>query len=112
MTEEIQLGALSVTPDVLSQIASLSATEVDGVASGDGGGFKDLISVGTPKGAVVAMGEDGKLTACVHIRVLYGNPLREVAKRVQVAVADALQGMTGQSVASVDVFVDAIVFPG
>ncbi len=113
MSEEITLDGIGVAPGVLETIAQVSAQSVDGVAQivSAGGGLAGLVPKGPARGVTVEVGEDGALAASVHISALYGRPLREVATDVQRAVTDALLTHTGQTVASVDVFVDGVVFP-
>ncbi|MBN2248375.1 MAG: Asp23/Gls24 family envelope stress response protein [Coriobacteriia bacterium] len=113
MSEEITLDGIGVAPGVLETIAQISAQSVDGVAHivTSGSGLAGLVPKGAARGVIVEIGEDGALTASIHISALYGRPLREVATDVQRAVTDALLTHTGQAVASVDVFVDGVVFP-
>jgi len=113
MSEEITLDGIGVAPGVLETIAQVAAEGVEGVASipGAPGGLAGVVKKGSSRGICVEVGEDGSLVAAVRISALYGRPLREVAGDVQRAVTDALLTHTGQSVATVDVFVDGVVFP-
>jgi len=113
MSEEITLDGIGVAPGVLETIAQISAQSVDGVACmvSSSSGLAGLVPKGPARGVIVEVGQDGALTANIHISALYGRPLREVATEVQRAVTDALLTHTGQTVASVDVFVDGVVFP-
>ena len=113
MTEEITLDGIGVAPGVLETIAQVSAESVDGVAAivASSAGLPGLVPKGAARGVIVEVGEDGALAASLHISATYGRPLREVATDVQRAVTDALLTHTGQTVASVDVFVDGVVFP-
>ncbi|MHB1137225.1 MAG: Asp23/Gls24 family envelope stress response protein [Coriobacteriia bacterium] len=113
MSEEITLDGIGVAPGVLETIAQISAQSVDGVAHivASSSGLAGLVPKGPARGVIVEVGEDGALTASIHISAHYGRPLREVATAVQRAVTDALLTHTGQAVASVDVFVDGVCFP-
>lgn len=114
MTEEITLEGIGVAPGVLETIALVAAESVDGVAGvpGASSGLAGLVQKGTSaRGVCVQVNEDNTLVAAVRISALYGRPLREIAGDVQRAVADALLTHTGQKVATVDVFVDGVVFP-
>lgn len=113
MADEITLDGIGVAPSVLETIATVAAEGVDGVAgiAGAPGGFAGLVQKGGSKGVVIEMDENGALTAAVRIAALYGRPLRDIAADVQRAIADAFLIHTGQGIASVDVFVDSIVFP-
>lgn len=113
MSEEITLDGIGVAPGVLETIAQVAAEGVDGVASipGVAGGLAGVVKKGSSRGVCVEVAEDGSLVAAVRIHALYGRPLREIAGDVQKCVTDALLTHTGQSVATVDVFVDGVVFP-
>ncbi len=113
MSEEITLDGIGVAPGVLETIALVAAESVDGVAGipGSSTGLAGLVQKSNARGVCVQVSEDGTLVAAVRISADYGRPLREIAGDVQRAVTDALLTHTGQKVASVDVFVDGVVFP-
>lgn len=112
MSEEITLDGIGVAPGVLETIAQVAAEAVDGVACIPGGaGLAGVVKKGTARGVCVEVGDDGALVASVRISALYGRPLREIAGDVQRSVTDALLTHTGQAVATVDVYVDGVVFP-
>jgi len=113
LTEEITLEGIGVAPGVLETIALVAAEGVDGVAGipGASSGLAGLVQKGNTRGVCVQVNEDNTLVAAVRISARYGRPLREIAGDVQRAVADALLTHTGQKVATVDVFVDGVVFP-
>jgi len=111
---EIQLEGLSVAPGVLDTIVTMAAEAVEGVASLGAPGLAGLVQKSARKGAAravdVCVDEDGKLTAAIHLQVIYGHKLKDVANAVQNSVADAVQSQVGVQIAAVDVFVDGIVF--
>lgn len=111
MSDEIMLEGLGVAPGVLETIATLATEQVDGVASVPGKGVAGLVQKGSTRPVSVCVGDDGALSAQVHISVHFGTPLRSVAGAVQGAVADALLTQTAHAVSSVDVFIDSITFP-
>jgi uncharacterized alkaline shock family protein YloU len=113
MTDEITLDGIGIAPGVLETIAMVAAQGIEGVAevSCAGGGLAGLVQKGSARGICIEIGEDGALKASIRIHAHYGRPLREIATDVQKAVIDALLTHTGQTVASVDVYVDAVVFP-
>lgn len=112
MSEEITLDGIGVAPGVLETIALVAAEGVDGVSGIPGAaGIAGLVQKGNARGVCVQVNEDDTLVAAVRISAMYGRPLREIAGDVQRAVTDALLTHTGQTVASVDVFVDGVVFP-
>ncbi len=109
MADEIRLESMNVTPEVLQTIVGIATAEVEGVAGVDGTGIVDII--GGRKGIEVAGDEDGGLSVALHLRVAYGRDMVAVAGEVQRAVADALKSMAGTKPATVDVYVDGVVFP-
>lgn len=113
MSEEITLDGIGVAPGVLETIALVAAEGVEGVAGvlGSSSGLAGLVQKGATRGVCVQVSEDGTLVSAVRISAVYGRPLREIAGDVQRAVTDALLTHTGQKVASVDVFVDGVLFP-
>src|SRR5574340_200733 len=112
MSEEIALDGIGVAPGVLETIALVAAEGGDGVSRvpGASGGLAGLVQKGSSRGVTVEVDAD-TLRASIRICANYGRPLREIAGDVQRAVADALLTHTGQTVATVDVFVDGVVFP-
>lgn len=114
MSDEIRLEGLGVAPGVLDTIVTVAAEEVEGVAAVGASGLAGLVQKGSRKGAAravdVCSGEDGTITATIHLQILYGHKLKDVAKAVQIAVADAVTSQVGATVAAVDIYVDGIVF--
>lgn len=114
MSDEIRLEGLGVAPGVVDTIVTVAAESVDGVAGVGAPGLAGLVQKGSRKGSAravdVCTDEDGAITATIHLQVMYGRKLREVANAVQEAVADAVSSQVGVTLAGVDVFVDGIVF--
>lgn len=115
MSDEIRLEGLGVAPGVLDTIVKVAVESVEGVAAVGAPGVAGLVQKGARKGPAraidVIVDDDGSLQAVAHVQVTYGSRLREVAERVQSAVSEALSSQVGVSVASVDVYVDGLVFP-
>jgi uncharacterized alkaline shock family protein YloU len=112
MSTEMHFEGLDVAPGVLETIVTLAATDVDGVACVDCSGLVGLMQkAGRTKPIEVSLADDGGFAVTIHMSVGYGRPLRAIAADVQRAVADALQSQTGHTASTVDVFIDAIVFP-
>ncbi len=115
MSDEIRLEGLGVAPGVLDTIVTVATEGVEGVAAVGAPGIAGLVQRGVRKGSSravdVCVGEGGELVVSVHVQVQFGHRIREVAERVQGAIAEALSSQTGMPVASVDVYVDGIVFP-
>jgi uncharacterized alkaline shock family protein YloU len=109
MPAELSLEGLDIAPGVVETVVQLAAGAVEGVASVDSSPL-GKISRAT-KVTEVSLDEDGLFVVTLHITVIYGRPLRQLAAAVQDAVCDALQSQTGHAASRVDVFIDAIQFP-
>jgi len=107
---EGEKGNVGISKDVVTAIAGIAVSEVEGIAnlrSGDGAfrrgeGMKRYVDTEVE-------GENVKVT--VRITVLYGNPIHKVAKQVQTRVKAEIERMTGLRVSGVDVDVQRLVEP-
>lgn len=101
-------GSLQISTEVIAKIARLAALEVDGVsdvATGTSQNVRSLLGrTGLQKPVTVVM-EDGIATVTVHITVVYGSKVMPLCEKVQENVKQAIQNMTGITVARVDVLV-------
>ncbi len=108
------LGAVRIADEVVSIIAGLAATEVEGIAGMSGGiagGIAEILGrKNFSKGVRVEVGE--KETAVdLYIIVKYGVRIPDVALAVQEGVKRAIETMTGLSVIEVNVHVQGVGFP-
>lgn len=114
MSDPIRMEGLGVAAGVLDTIVNVAVESVEGIAAVGAPGIAGLVQKGTLKGSGravdVAVDEDDAITVTVHVQVVYGSKLKEVAAAVQSAVAEAIKSQVGVDVAVVDVFVDGIVF--
>jgi uncharacterized alkaline shock family protein YloU len=105
---EAEKGNVGISRDVVTAIAGIAASEIDGIANlraGDstfrrGEGMKRFVDT-TVEGDVV--------TVTVRITVLYGNPIHKVAKQVQTRIKAEIERMTGLRVSAVNVDVQRLV---
>ena len=106
-------GFIQIAGDVVSNIAGLAATEVDGVSRLSGNVPNELISKlgrkNLSKGIRVTYGTD-TFTIDVAVVVKFGFNIVDVSKAVQEKVAQALYTMTGLKVSRVNVRVSGIDF--
>ena len=108
------LGAVRIADEVVSIIAGLAATEVEGIAGMSGGiagGIAEMLGrKNFSKGVRVEVGE--KETAVdLYIIVKYGVRIPDVALAAQENVKQAIETMTGLAVVEVNVHVQGVGFP-
>ena len=100
------MGEVQVADEVVTIIAGLAATEVDGVTSMGGNITKDLVSrlgiKNLSKGIRVSVEED-KVSVYLTLNIAYGYAIPEVSQKVQERVKGAIENMTGLQVAGVNV---------
>ncbi len=109
-----ELGAIRIADEVVSIIAGLAATEVDGVASMSGGiagGIAEALGrKNFSKGVKVEVGEE-ETSVDLFLIVRYGSRIPDVAWEVQETVKKAIENMTGLKVIKVNVHVQGVNFP-
>ena len=104
-------GVVSIAEDVVAMIASIAATEVEGVASMVGNITNELMSrVGMKKltkGVKVSV-IDGKVNVDLAITIDYGYNIPETCQSVQSKVKAAVENMTGLDVDVVNIRIGGI----
>lgn len=106
LNEDAQTGAVSIADDVVAMIASLAATEVEGVGAMVGNITNELMSrVGMKKltkGVKVDVLE-GKVNVDLAITIDYGHNIPATCQNVQKKVKAAIENMTGLEVENVNI---------
>lgn len=106
LKEDEKLGAVQIADDVVAMIASLAATEVDGVSALVGNITNELMSkVGMKKltkGVKVEVIE-GVVSLELAIMIEYGHNIPQTCQNVQTKVKTAIENMTGLSVSDVNI---------
>lgn len=109
-----ELGTIRIADEVVSIIAGLAATEVEGVAGMSGGiasGIAETLGrKNFSKGVKVEVGEK-EAAIDLYIIVKYGVRIPDIALNVQEAVKAAIENMTGLSTVEVNVHVQGVGFP-
>jgi len=103
-------GSVGISRDVVTAIAGIAISEIDGIANlrrGDssfrrGEGMKRYVDTSV---------EGDVVNVTVRITVVYGNPIHKVAKQVQTRIKAEIERMTGLSVNAVNVEVQRLVKP-
>lgn len=105
--------SVRIADDVVAVIASIAATEVEGVAGMSGGlvsGMAEMLGKKQlAKGVKVQVGEK-ECALDLFLVVEYGVRIPEVAQRVQENVKRAVETMTGLTVVEVNIHVQGISF--
>ena len=108
------LGSIRIADEVVSIIAGLAATEIDGIAGMSGGlvgGIAEMLGKKNfAKGVKVEVGEK-EAAVDLFIIVKYGVRIPDVAIAVQENVKQAIETMTGLSVVEVNIHVQGVGFP-
>lgn len=108
------LGTIRIADEVVSIIAGLAATEVEGVAGMSGGiagGIAEILGrKNFSKGVKVEVGEK-EAAIDLYLIVKYGVRIPDIALNVQEAVKSAIENMTGLSTVEVNVHVQGVGFP-
>ena len=105
--KEDGLGEVQIAEEVITIIAGLAATEVEGVCSMGGNITKELVSrlgmKNLSKGVRVEVTEEGKIEVFVTINIAYGYAIPAVSGNVQEKVKAAIENMTGLEGSGVNV---------
>ena len=106
MQEDENIGTVRIADEVVAMIASLAATEVDGVSSMAGNISNELMSkVGVKnltKGVRVdVFGSDVKVDLAVLVEFGYSIPA--TSQKLQERVKNAIENMTGLNVTDVNI---------
>ena len=100
------IGEVKIADEVVTVIAGLAATDVDGVASMEGNITNELVSKlgvkNLSKGVKVTVLE-GVVTVDLTLNIEFGKNILEVSKKVQDKVKSSIENMTGLEVADVNI---------
>ncbi len=111
MAEQSNIGSVKVSDEVIATIASVAATQVDGVVGMSEGivdGIAKIITGGqATKGIKVSVGEE---EAAIDISVIveYGHSIAEIGRKIQECVKNAIESMTGLRVVEVNVYIQGV----
>ena len=101
-------GSVGISKDVVTAIAGIAVSEIDGIANLSQGDSSFRRGEGMKR--YVDTDVDGDVvTVTVRITVLYGNPIHKVAKQVQTRIKAEIERMTGLRVSAVNVDVQRLV---
>ncbi|MDO5336013.1 MAG: Asp23/Gls24 family envelope stress response protein [Eubacteriales bacterium] len=105
------IGEVKVADEVVTIIAGLAATEVEGVASMAGNITNELVSKlgkkNLARGVRVTILE-GVVTVDLTLNIEYGKNILETSKKVQDKVKSSIENMTGLEVADVNIHIAGV----
>ena len=108
---ESSIGEVQIASEVITAIAGISASEVEGIESMVGSGVGDIIGKlggkSNSKGVKVNITDD-KAELDVAVNVRFGYSIPKVSAKVQEKVSQAVSSMTGLEVTRVNVRVAGI----
>ncbi|MHB9946468.1 Asp23/Gls24 family envelope stress response protein [Clostridium botulinum] len=112
---EIDMGIVKISDEVVGVIAGLAATEIKGIvgmSSGVVGGITQILKgkKNISKGVKVNVGEESA-SIDLYVVVEYGVKIPEVAQKVQEGVKRSVETMTGLTVSSVNIHVQNVMIP-
>lgn len=105
------LGMIRIHKNVIASIASLAATEIDGVkhiGKNLKSGLLELIDKKTMAAIRVEMEKNEEVRVEIPLVIKYGFNIPEIANRVQESVRSALEKMTNLSIKEVNINVQGI----
>lgn len=112
---EIDLGIVKISDEVVGVIAGLATTEVKGIVGMSAslvGGITQILSgkKNLSKGVKVSVGESSAAID-LYVVVEYGIRIPDVALEVQDNVKKAVESMTGLNVSAVNIHVQNVMIP-
>ncbi|MBO5247337.1 MAG: Asp23/Gls24 family envelope stress response protein [Eubacterium sp.] len=104
--KEDKIGEIRVADDVVSIIAGLAATEVEGVATLAGNITNEIVAKtgikNLSKGVKIDV-MDGIVTVELNLTIKYGYSIPEVSGNVQDRVRTAIETMTGLEIGTINI---------
>jgi uncharacterized alkaline shock family protein YloU len=115
LKEEVDMGIVKISDEVVGVISGLAATEIKGVIGMSAnlvGGITQILTgkKNLSKGVKVNVGENSA-TIDLFVVVEYGVKIPEVCKLVQENVKKTVETMTGLVVSAVNIHVQNVAFP-
>ncbi|MBL4937909.1 Asp23/Gls24 family envelope stress response protein [Clostridium sp. YIM B02515] len=113
--EEVDMGIVKISDEVVGVISGLAATEIKGIVGMSAnlvGGITQILTgkKNLSKGVKVIVGESSA-TIDLFVVVEYGVKITEVCKQVQDNVKKTVEAMTGLVVSAVNIHVQNVVIP-
>lgn len=115
LNDEIDMGIVKISDEVVGVIAGLAATEIKGIVGMSAslvGGITQILTgkKNLSKGVKVEMGENSAVID-LYVVVEYGVKIQDIAVQVQSNVKKAVETMTGLTVSAINVHVQNVLIP-
>lgn len=111
VSENINIGEVKISDEVVAIVAGLAATEVEGVVSLGGNITNDMVSKlgikNLAKGVKVYVNEQ-TVSVSLIVNIKYGTSIPSVSKAIQEKVKSAVETMTGLDVSEVNIKISGI----
>ncbi|MHC6179449.1 Asp23/Gls24 family envelope stress response protein [Clostridium sp. JNZ X4-2] len=112
---EIDMGIVKISDEVVGVIAGLATTEINGIVGMSAslvGGITQILSgkKNLSKGVKVNVGENSAAID-LYVVVEYGVRIPDVALKVQENVKRAVESMTGLDVSAINIHVQNVMIP-
>ncbi|MFQ6033252.1 MAG: Asp23/Gls24 family envelope stress response protein [Candidatus Bipolaricaulia bacterium] len=106
-----ELGRITISEEVITTIAERAVAEVKGLGEMKGSLADQVARVfgGRGKGIETKL-EDDTVRFKMRVSLRYGQPIPQVAQKIQETVARRVEEMTGLRVSGVDVYIQEIQF--
>jgi uncharacterized alkaline shock family protein YloU len=108
LTEQSDLGRITIAADAIAQIVGQTAAECYGVVGMAGKGLKRLLTRDKLTQGIAVSGTEEGLRLDLHVVIEYGLNLAEVAATVRSRVAYEVERLTGLTVAAVEVHIEDV----
>lgn len=106
------LGKINISEEVITTIAELAVAEVKELGEVRDSLANQVARVfgGRGKGVETKL-EDDSVKFSLRVSLQYGQPIPQVAQKIQDTVARRVEEMTGLNVSAVDIYIQEIRFP-
>ena len=112
--EDLNIGSVNISDEVVSIIAGIAASEVDGIIGMSGSftsGISEFLGKKDPSKGIKVEVNEGVAVISLSVIVRFGVKIPDVAWEVQNRVKQAVESQTGMTVSSVNVTADGIMNP-
>ena len=108
LTDESELGRITIATDAIAQIVGHTAAECYGIVGMAGKGLKRRLARDRLKQGIEVSSREGGIGIDLYVIVEYGLNLAEVAATVRSRVAYEVERLTGLPIAVVEVHIEDV----